>query len=117
MKIFIVDDEGIVLESCRRVLESEGYEVACAKSVDEALIAIDPKEIVLLLIDIKMPFHDGIYLMNELKKQGKMIPTILMSGLNTPEIIAEAKKTGACQFLAKPFTPDELLKAVRQVTT
>jgi DNA-binding NtrC family response regulator len=117
MKIFIVDDEGIVLESCRRVLESEGYEVACAKSVDEALMVIDPKEVVLLLIDIKMPFHDGIYLMNELKKQGKIIPAILMSGLNTKEIIAQTEKIGACRFLAKPFTPDELLKAVRQVIT
>jgi len=117
MKIFIVDDESIVLESCRRVLESEGYAVVCANSVDEALMVIDPKEIVLLLIDIKMPFHDGMYLMNELKKQDKKIPTILMSGLNTPEIMAKAKKTGACQFLAKPFTPDELLNAVRQVTT
>lgn len=38
-----------------------------------------------------------------------------MSGLNTPESIAEAGRIGACLFLAKPFTPDELLNAVRQV--
>ncbi|MFA5904816.1 MAG: response regulator [Desulfobacula sp.] len=115
MKIFIVDDEGIVLESCRRVLESEGYEVDSADGVDAAIKAIDPKNTDLLLIDIKMPLHDGLYLINELKKQGKTVPAILMSGLNTPETIAEAQKTGACRFLAKPFTPDELLDAVHQV--
>lgn len=117
MKIIIVDDESIVLESCRRILESEGYEVASADSVDEALMVIDPENTALLLIDIKMPFRDGIYLVNELKKKGCTIPIILMSGLNTPETIAESQKIGACQFLPKPFTPDELLKAVRQVIT
>lgn len=117
MKIIIVDDESIVLASCRRVLESEGYEVASADSVDKALMIIDPKNTELLLIDIKMPLRDGIYLMNELKKRGYTIPVILMSGLDTPETIAESKRIGACQFLPKPFTPDELLKAVRQVIT
>ncbi len=114
MQIIVVDDEGIVLESCRRILEPEGFKVLLAKSADEALFAIEEEPPALLLVDVKMPVHDGIYLMAELKKRNREVPIILMSGLNTEDTIAEADKMGACRFLAKPFTPDELLETVRQ---
>ena len=44
MKLLVVDDEGIVLESCRRVLESEGYSVTLAKSADEALAVVEKED-------------------------------------------------------------------------
>jgi DNA-binding NtrC family response regulator len=115
MKILVVDDEGIVLESCNRVLESEGFEVISVKSADEALAAIDHDQPSLLLIDVKMPVHDGIYLMKELKQRGKDVPIIVMSGYSIRETIEEADLMGASRFLAKPFTPDELLETVREV--
>ena len=114
MQIIVVDDEGIVLESCRRVLEPEGFQVLLVKSADEALSAIGEASPALLLVDIKMPVHDGLYLMAELKRRNRDVPIILMSGLNTEDTIAEADRMGACRFLAKPFTPDELLKTVHQ---
>ena len=55
MKILVVDDEGIVLSSCRRVLESEGFEVFLAKSAKEAFEALEKEVFSVLLIDIKMP--------------------------------------------------------------
>jgi DNA-binding NtrC family response regulator len=116
MKLLVVDDEGIVLESCRRVLESEGYEVSLAKSADEALAVIEQEDFVLLLMDLKMPVHDGIYLMRELKHREKDVPIIVMSGYSTNETIAEADMMGANLFLPKPFTPDELLEAIRKIT-
>ncbi len=115
MKIMVVDDEGIVLESCRRVLEPEGFEVVMAKSATEALDSFETERPSLFLVDIKMPVHDGLYLMRALTDRKWNIPVILMSGLNTEDTIAEALKMGACRFLAKPFTPDELLESVRQV--
>jgi two-component system response regulator HydG len=68
-----------------------------------------------LLIDVKMPERDGMYLMREVKKQWPEVPIVVMSGYPTPETIAEGLKLGAEEFIAKPFTPDELLKIVRQV--
>ncbi len=115
MKIMVVDDEGIVLESCRRVLEPEGFEVTVAVSAMAALESIEKDKPALFLVDIKMPVHDGLFLMNELKHRKLNIPVILMSGLDTAETIAEAQNTGACRFLAKPFTPDELVESVLQV--
>lgn len=115
MQILVVDDEGIVLESCKRVLESEGFEVISAESADEALAAIDQYLPSLLLIDVKMPVHDGIYLMKELKQRRMNVPIIVMSGYSTRETIEEADLMGASRFLAKPFTPDELLEMVREL--
>ena len=114
MKVLVVDDEGIVLESCRRVLEAEGFDVIPARSADEALQLIDTEHPRLLLIDLKMPGHDGIYLMKELKARGIDTPAIVMSGYSTEETMKEANTMGACRFLPKPFAPDELVEAVRQ---
>jgi len=116
MKILVVDDERIVLESCRRVL-GESFEVSLAKSADEALEAMNRESFSLILLDIKMPGKDGMTLMRQVKDKWPDIPVIIMSGYVTNETMQEVAKTDAATFLAKPFTPDELVQAVHQVIT
>jgi DNA-binding NtrC family response regulator len=113
MKILVVDDEDIVLESCQAVFELEGFEVMLVPSADKAIEAMKNDNFVLLLIDVKMPKHDGMYLMEKIKKQWPNIPIIVMSGYCTTETINEAFRMGAANFIAKPFEPDELVKTVR----
>jgi DNA-binding NtrC family response regulator len=115
MKVLVVDDEAIVLKSCRAVLEAEGCEVLLAASVTEALPIIDALSPELLLVDVKMPVHDGMYLMRRLKQAGIGIPVVVMSGYSTAETVWEAEALGAVAFLSKPFTPDELSDTVRSV--
>jgi DNA-binding NtrC family response regulator len=115
MKILVVDDDAIVIKSCRRILEAEGFEVTSVPSADEALEKIKYYEFDLLLMDVKMPKHDGIFLMREIKKNWPDIPIIVMSGYPTPETITDVLKLGDTQFIPKPFRPDELVKSVRQV--
>jgi DNA-binding NtrC family response regulator len=115
MQILVVDDERIVLESCKRVLESSGFNVLLVTSADKALKAIAEKKPILILIDVKIPERNGMYLMRQVKDKWPDIPIIVMSGYYTPETVVEAEKLGAARFIAKPFTPDELLKTVRQV--
>jgi DNA-binding NtrC family response regulator len=115
MRVLVVDDEAIVLKSCRRVLEAEGCEVLLAGSVAEALPVVATQAPWLLLVDVKMPVHDGMYLMRRLKDKGVVIPVVVMSGYSTLETIREAERLGAVAFIAKPFTPDELLDIVRPV--
>jgi DNA-binding NtrC family response regulator len=115
MKILVVDDDAIVIKSCRRILEAEGFEVTAVPGADEALEKVKYYEFDLLLMDVKMPKHDGIFLMREIKKNWPDIPIIVMSGYPTPETIADVLKLGATQFIPKPFRPDELTKVVRQV--
>ena len=115
MKILVVDDEDIVLESCQAVFELEGFEVVLVSSADKALEAMKKENFALLLIDVKMPKKDGMYLMRKVKGQWPDIPIIAMSGYYTTQTIREAMKMGAATFIAKPFEPDELVEIVRQV--
>ena len=113
--ILIVDDEDIVLESCRRVLEADGFEVMLASSAREALDIMGRRLPVALLMDIKMPERDGIYLMERIRKKWLEIPVIVMTGYPTSETIAEAAMMGAATLISKPFTPDELVETVSRV--
>lgn len=115
VKALIVDDDQIVLDSCRRVLEADGFEVYLVPGAEKALEALENNTYELLLIDVKMPGRDGMYLMRKVKAQWPQVPIVVMSGYPTPETIADGFKLGAELFIAKPFTPDELLEAVHQV--
>ena len=115
MKILVIDDEPVVLNGCRKVLEEDDFDVYLVPSADEALKAMERGGIDLLLVDVKMPKHDGIYLMQKVKEQWPDVPVIVMSGYPTPDTITDGDKMGAAAFIAKPFTPDELLETIRQV--
>jgi DNA-binding NtrC family response regulator len=115
MKILVIDDEPVVLDSCRKVLEEEGFYVHLVPSADEALAVLQEKAFDLLLVDVKMPKHDGIYLMQMVKKQWPDIPIIVMSGYPTQDTITDGANMGAAAFIPKPFTPDELIETLRQV--
>lgn len=117
MKVLVVDDEGIVLDSCRRILAAEGFDVIVAPSVDEALKRLDAETdpLPLLLMDVKMPVRDGMDLMRQIREKGLALKIIVMSGYPTEETIEKAGMLGATTFIAKPFTPEELLETVRSV--
>jgi len=115
MRVLVVDDEPIVLKSCRLVLEAEGWEMIPASSVAEALSILESIPPDLLLVDVKMPVHDGMYLMRKVREKRPGIPIIVMSGYATSETIKEAEGLGAAVFLPKPFTPDELADTLRSI--
>jgi DNA-binding NtrC family response regulator len=114
MKILVVDDEGIVLESCRRVLVDR-FEVITASSADTALDVLRREPVEMILLDIKMPGKDGMSLLKEVKEKWPNIPVIVMSGYATTETVEQVSRTEAATFIAKPFTPDELVEVVAKV--
>jgi DNA-binding NtrC family response regulator len=69
----------------------------------------------LILVDLKMPGMDGMTMMGQVKNKWPNIPVIIMSGYVTHEIAEEVAQTDAATFLAKPFTPDELVEALDEV--
>ncbi|MGE5840668.1 MAG: response regulator [Deltaproteobacteria bacterium] len=114
MKVLVVDDESIVLESCKRVLE-DCFEVIAARSAEEALEVIHRGQIGVILLDIKMPGKDGMTLLREVKQKWPNIPVIVMSGYATNETVEQVSRTEAATFIEKPFTPDELVEALAKV--
>jgi DNA-binding NtrC family response regulator len=116
-KIIVVDDDRIVLQSCKRVLENEGFFVECVETAKEALELLEVEYFDLLIIDVKMPEHDGMYLLEEIKRKWPLdiwpeLPVVVMSGYPTPKTIKDGLDRGASDFLPKPFTPDELVSSV-----
>ena len=115
VRVLVVDDDRVVLDSCRRVLETEDMEVTLVASAREALERTRISDYDLLIVDVKMPDHDGVWLIKEMKRAGQETAILVMSGYPTPETIADAATVGANSFIAKPFTPDELLESVRGI--
>ena len=113
-KILIVDDDTVVLSSCKRILESEGYEVSLTSSVKEALQMLEEKKFDIILVDVIMPGYDGMYLIGNVRENLPNLPILVMSGYPTPETISSGMRMGATHFIAKPFTPDELISAVQK---
>ena len=91
MKILVVDDEGIVLESCRRVLVDR-FEVITASSADAALDVLRREPVEMILLDIKMPGKDGMSLLKEVKEKWPNIPVIVMSGYATTETVEQVSR-------------------------
>jgi len=113
VKVLAVDDDAIVLASCRRILEAAAYAVDTASSVMEALAALVREPYALVLADLKMPGYDGLRMISLLQRSRPALPVIAMSGYPTGETETESLRRGARAFVAKPFTPEELLAAVR----
>jgi DNA-binding NtrC family response regulator len=115
VRVLVVDDDHIVLASCRRVLEAAGFAVATAAGVTEAVVALVEQGFGLIVVDIKMPQLDGLQLIKKVRAWRTPIPVIAMSGYPTSEMVLSSLAGGAFAFLPKPFTPDELLAALQVV--
>lgn len=118
MKILIVDDDEIVVRSCMRILEAEGMEIQVANSVEigEKLLTdqttAPPFE--LILTDVKMPGQDGFEMIRRAREIQADIPILMMTGYLTAKTMEKGRCYGADNYIAKPFTPDELVDAVHK---
>jgi DNA-binding NtrC family response regulator len=110
--VLVVEDE----EKLRRVIElrldSEGFDVSQAASAEAALPLAQRAD--LILSDLRLPGMDGMELLELLRRQNSMAPVILMTAHGSVNAAVEAMKTGAADFLEKPFSLDHLVAIVRK---
>jgi len=111
-RILVVDDEEIVLRSCKRILAGRDYEVETVADGSEALQLIENNHIDVLVLDIKMPGIDGLEVLQRVKETHPDIDVIMITGLHEIEAAVQAMKLGAFDYLPKPFDPAELQMAV-----
>lgn len=115
-RILVVEDEQVISQICVRILGAEGFEVDIAINGQVAKDMVSQKEYALCLIDIRTPVMNGMALYRCLKEEhpeltGRVLFTsgdVLSSGIAA--FLREVKKP----YLRKPFTPDELITAVRE---
>ncbi|MHC5005852.1 MAG: sigma-54-dependent transcriptional regulator [Planctomycetota bacterium] len=111
--ILVVDDAPDTLELIRRNLHAHGYGVQVASSVDGALRVLQDMPVDLVITDLKMPRVSGLDLVRHLRENFKNTEVMMITGFPTVESAVTAVKSGALEYLSKPFTDEELLSAVR----
>jgi DNA-binding NtrC family response regulator len=114
-RILIVDDSANTLEVLKRNLTEAGYQVFTAPGVSEAISILEKTQLDLVITDLKMPNISGMDLVRHIRENFKDTEVMMITGYPSIEGAVEAIKTGAEEFLAKPFTDTELLSAVHRV--
>lgn len=111
-RILVVDDELIVRDSLKEILEEEGYTVETAESGPQALEKLAELTCHLMLTDIKMPGMDGVEVLQKAKADYPELTVVMMTAYATVETAVEAMKIGALDYLIKPFEEETLIPMV-----
>ena len=112
--ILIVDDDIDILELLQRHLQAMGYHTYKAVSVKEALFILKDTFIDLIITDIQMPEIDGLQLLKFANEHYPEIPKLVVTGYPSVEDSLEVIKSGATDYLTKPFTKSELKEAIEK---
>lgn len=113
--ILIVDDNYDMLELLHRNLKAQNFHTYKASSVTEAIDILKYSTIDLLITDLQMPGINGIELIKYVEEHFPSIPKLVITGFPSVDSAVEAVKSGALDYLAKPFTNEELKKAVQNL--
>jgi len=113
-QILVVDDAPDTLEVLQRNLTAEGYRVFTAPAVVEAIKILESTPVDLVITDLKMPGISGLDLVRHIRENYKDTEVMMITGYATINGAVNAVKTGAEEYLAKPFTDKELFSAVRR---
>jgi FixJ family two-component response regulator len=110
--VFVVDDDAS-RESLKDLLESVGLRVECFESANSFLASRLPDAASCLVLDVRLPGLSGLEFQAELTKAGVFLPIIFITGHGDIPMSVRAMKSGAVEFLTKPFRDQDLLEAVR----
>jgi putative two-component system response regulator len=112
--VLVVDDDDMVRDIARDVLEDAGFRVTTAAGVAEAQGVLQSGGVDLVVSDIRMPVATGIDLLRWCRTTKRNVPFILMSAYADATLIVDALNLGADSFLSKPFTNDALVAQARE---
>lgn len=111
--ILFIDDEPIILSSCRRIFASYDYEMDTASSGEEGLEKAMARDFDIVITDLKMPGIGGIEVLDRLHKDRPGTTVVVFTGYANVETARQALKSGAFDYVPKPFTPDEIREVVK----
>ncbi len=116
-RILLVDDSPDTLEVLERNLASQGFRVFTAANVGEAIRFLEVNPIDLVITDLRMPGASGVDLVRHVRENFRETEVMIITGYPTVQSAVTAVKTGAEDYLAKPFTDEELFSSVRRILT
>ena len=113
-KVFIIDDDAGVRAAIQGLLKSEGLQSEGFESAEEFLKTKGPDGPSCLILDVSLPGINGLEFQQQLRDAGLQVPIIFITGHGDIPMSVKAMKSGALEFLTKPFRDDTLLEAIRQ---
>ena len=111
--ILVVDDEEIVRRSYARILGGMDCDAQAAADGEQALRAMERRPFDVVLLDLRMPGVQGLDVLKAIKHRWPASEVVIITGYPTVESAKEALQLGACDYLAKPADPDEVIDAAR----
>lgn len=112
-KLLVIDDEPAIREGVRRILESDAYKVETFAGGHAALERIKQESFDLVITDLKMPGISGMEVLKAIKEIQPDLPVIFITGYSSVDSAVEVMKLGAVDYIAKPFTPEEMLQTIK----
>ena len=112
LPVLVVEDDANLREAVCDTLELAGQSVISASGGDEALKLLESRAVALVVSDVRMMPMDGIRLLKEIRSRYPHLPVVLMTAYADVDRAVEAMRSGACDFLLKPFEPKALLEHV-----
>ena len=106
--ILVIDDEAAVNNNIRKILLKKGFHVDQALTKSDALEKIEHQPYTLILLDLRIPGVNGLELLKAIRKKRPQTKVIIITGFASIETAKETARLGAINYLAKPFTPEEL---------
>jgi len=112
--VFVVDDDANVRASIQGLLKSAGLRAECFETAEKFLQRKPSKGPSCLILDVSLPGMNGLDFQQKLRNAGLQIPIIFVTGYGDIPMTVKAMKSGAVEFLTKPFEDQDLLDAVQQ---
>jgi len=114
-KIFLLDDDELIVSMLERALKGDGYEVRAESDPEGVLDKIRAFSPDVVLLDIKLPGRDGIDILGEIVLQGGGTQVVMLTSDDTADTAVKAMKVGAADYLTKPFNLDEVRIVVGRI--
>ena len=115
LKILIIDDEEVICNACHLILSERGHTVERKMDGAAGLKALQFKRYDVILLDMMLPDMDGMEILTTIKQKRPDTSVIIITGYSTLANALEAMKLGAVDYLAKPFSEDDLLASIEKV--
>jgi DNA-binding response OmpR family regulator len=115
MKIIVAEDEPLMQKTIALRLKKDGHEVITTDNGREALELIATQNPDMVITDIMMPYASGLEIVGSVKSSGKKLPIIVLTAMGQENVVLEAFQLGADDFIAKPFSPNELSMRVKRL--
>src|SRR5271166_2229280 len=112
--ILVIDDESEIREGLELLLRTEGYLVSSAETALSGLSRLEERPFDLMLLDVSLPDRNGIELLRDVHRQDPHLPIVLITAYGSIEMARAAFKSGAMDYITKPWSNDELLVQVAQ---